>query len=528
MIGIERRAFIAGLLALLAACGGADVGVGAGSSSEDVPTLSFGPPVNGPAWTTLGGNAQHTGVTQISTQDLDRIRWRAAVDMAPQYSPQGYLLVHYGPPVITTRNTVIIPVKTGAAGGFAVEAREGSSGMTVWRMTTDYVLPPHNWTPSYNVTRTAANRVYAPGAGGKLFYRDNADAASSPAQSVAFYGDAVYAANSTALDTQVFVHTPITADSAGNVYFGFLAAAGNAAGLTSGIARIASDGTGTWVAASAIALDAAMKKLAMNSAPALSGDEKTLYVVVNDIDAGAVGTGSGYIAALDAATLFTKSATRLLDPHTGARAHVSDDSTASPVVGPDGDVYIGVLESATDAHNGRGWMLHYDASLRVTKTPGSYGWDNTPAIVPASMVPGYAGTSTYLLMTLYNNEGRHGSGDSRNRLAILDPNASQGDFVAGIPVMKEVMTILGVTPDPSFPGGVVEWDTSIAAVDPFTRSVLVKSSDGSLYRWSLATNSLSQQVRLTSGLGQGYTPMAVGADGKVYAIDNAVLFAVGK
>jgi hypothetical protein len=35
-------------------------------------------------------------------------------------------------------------------------------------------------------------------------------------------------------------------------------------------------------------------------------------------------------------------------------------------------------------------------------------------------------------------------------------------------------------------------------------------------------------VRLTSGLGESYTPTAIGADGTVYAINNAVLFAVGK
>jgi hypothetical protein len=29
-------------------------------------------------------------------------------------------------------------------------------------------------------------------------------------------------------------------------------------------------------------------------------------------------------------------------------------------------------------------------------------------------------------------------------------------------------------------------------------------------------------------LGESYTPTAVGADGKVYAINNAILFAIGK
>ena len=66
-----------------------------------------------------------------------------------------------------------------------------------------------------------------------------------------------------------------------------------------------------------------------------------------------------------------------------------------------------------------------------------------------------------------------------------------------------------------------------AAVDPARQSILANSEDGWLYRWDLATNSFTQKVPLTNGLAESYTPTAIGADGKVYAINNAVLFAVG-
>ena len=112
---------------------------------------------------------------------------------------------------------------------------------------------------------------------------------------------------------------------------------------------------------------------------------------------------------------------------------------------------------------------------------------------------------------------------------MLDPNASQPDLVApSVPVMKEVLAVMGVTLDPDFPGGVVEWCINTAAVDPFTKSILINSEDGWLYRWDLGTNTLSQKIRLTSGLGESYTPTAIGADGTVYAINNATLFAIGK
>ncbi len=512
---------IAAAGAVLVACGGG----GGGSPAVAPPvTVTPPPPVNGPAWLGFGSNAQHTAVSQIATQDLSRIRWRTPVDLAPQYSAQGYLLIHYGSPAITSANTVLVPVKRGTLGSYVVEAHAGADGTLLWTMPSDWIVPAHRWSPSYNVTLTAGNRVYAPGSGGRVWYRDNADSASSANQSTAFYGDSAYNANKSGYDATVFVNTPITADSAGNIYFGFSALAGAPGGLKGGIARISANGTGSWVAATTLTQDSDINKAAMNSAPALSADEKTVYVAVNG-DSGA----KGYLLALDTSTLALKAKALLVDPQSKAAAMVSDDSTASPTIGPDGDVFFGVLETTYAAHNARGWLLHFDANLAQSKTPGSFGWDDTASIVPVAMVPGYTGSSKYLITTKYNNYGRAGSGDSRNKVALLDPNATQADTITpSIAVMKEVQTVLGVTPDPTYPGGVVEWCINTAAVDPFTKSILANSEDGTLYRWDMATNKLTQSVKLTSGLGESYTPTAIGADGTVYAINNAVLFAVGK
>ena len=144
------------------------------------------------------------------------------------------------------------------------------------------------------------------------------------------------------------------------------------------------------------------------------------------------------------------------------------------------------------------------------------------------MVPQYTGTSSYLLMTKYNNYGGAGTGDGKNRTAILDPNQTQPDAVTGAVVMKEIQTMLGPTPDPGYPGGVKEWCINTAAVDPLTRSVLVNSEDGILYRWDLSANQFTERIRLTSGVAESYTPTAIGPDGVVCSINNAVLFAVGR
>lgn len=512
--------------ATLVACGGSSGGTSALPSPTPTPTPTPTSAV-GPAWLGFGSNAQHTALSQVATQSLGRIAWQTPVDVAPQYSSRGYLLVHYGSPVITANNTVILPVKRDAKELYRFEARTGSSGALVWSVDSDYAMPSHRWTPSYNLTLTAGNRIYAPGAGGKVFFRDNADSATATTQTAVFYGDSAYAAGKTNLDASVFINTPITADLQGNIYFGFIALPGNAAGLSSGLARISADGRGTWMGANTLAGDTAASKVAMNSAPALSNDQRTLYVVVNGAP-DTTGRPRGYLLALDSTTLASNGKALLVDPNENVPAHISDDSTASPTVGPDGDVYIGVLEATGVSHNARGWLLHFNATLAQTKTPGSFGWDDSASIVPASMVPSYTGTSNYLITTKYNNYGRAGSGDGLNRLAVLDPNASQRDAIVDIPVMKEVLTILGPTPDPAFPGGFVEWCINTAAVDPLTRSILINSEDGYMYRWSLVTNTLSERIRLTSGLGESYTPTAVGPDGQVYAINNGVLFALGK
>src|SRR5262249_32101517 len=75
-----------------------------------------------PAWQGLGNNPQHTALAPARTQALTQIRWQMPVDLDPQYA-NGQLLIHYGTPLVTSRNTVIVPVKTGADGGFRIDAR---------------------------------------------------------------------------------------------------------------------------------------------------------------------------------------------------------------------------------------------------------------------------------------------------------------------------------------------------------------------------------------------------------------------
>jgi hypothetical protein len=371
-----------------------------------------------------------------------------------------------------------------------------------------------------------------PGAGGTVIVRTNPDNAAGTTSRLAFYGIDNYNNNSAAYNSSVTINTPITADAKGNLYFGFLAngAPGN---LQNGLASVNLNGTGTWISAAAAANDPNMQKVAYNCAPALSPDGSKVYVGINNVN-GFNNGGMGYLVAVSAGTLAPLAAVRLKDAGRPQNdALFFDDSTASPTVGPDGDVYYGVLENPFPYTHDRGWLLHFDGALKTAKTPGSFGWDITASVVPASAVPSYRGRSSYLLLTKYNNYADAGlGGDGVNRLAVQDPNATAIDPISGAKVMKPILTIIGPTPDQGLrdsghPLAVREWCINTAVIDPANKCAIVNSEDGNLYRWNFRTNSLDARVNLSTGIGEPYTPTVIGPDGKVYAINNSTLFAIG-
>ena len=84
-------------------------------------------PTGLPVWGGYAHDPQHTGISTIASQALQTIRWSTPVDLAPQYSGSD-LLIHYGSPLVTANNTVLVPVKTSANGNFRVEAHNGETG----------------------------------------------------------------------------------------------------------------------------------------------------------------------------------------------------------------------------------------------------------------------------------------------------------------------------------------------------------------------------------------------------------------
>jgi hypothetical protein len=385
-----------------------------------------------------------------------------------------------------------------------VQGINGANGSVLWTQTSDYqAYAAGSWLTPYQPTLAGSGNsadLYYQGAGGKVFELGNLNSSSpTPVTTISFPG---YSANPTVFNQNVFINTPLTADTSGNVYFGYTvnsSVAGTAAvnGLTSGIARI--DAT-----THALTFDQ-VGAAEPQSAPALSNDGKQVYFAM----------ANGNLTSFNSTTLAPVNTVAV-------PGGFSTTSTASPTVGPDGNVYIGNL---TPFVFDRGTLYQYSANLTQTSAqaanPGGFGWDTTTSIVPLSMVPWYHPTdgSTYLLFTKYNGYTSEGGGP--NYVASLDPNATQTDLLSGRQEMKVVAEVTS-------PAG-AEWCINTGVVDPKTDSIYVNNEDGHIYQWYLGTTGgvLQQSLQLTAGGGQPYTATIVGANGFVYAIEAGQLFAVG-
>ena len=309
-------------------------------------------------WLTHSHDEQHTALSTVQSQPLNKIHWHVPVDLFP---PGGTIFIHYGSPLVTQANTVIVPVKTGT-NSFRVEAHNGATGKRLWTQNTGYQAPGASFVPGLGTT-ISGNQLFVPDIAGRVLVRQNPDQAVGTVTRRYFYGAKNYRQNPAAYAQNVQIDTPLTTDANGNVYFGFLVLGPTPINLQSGVARIAPNGTGVFVSAAAASGDPAIAQVAISCAPALSADGSLLYVAVDN--------GSyGYLLALNSTTLALVNRVRLTDPSSGLDAMLFDGSSATPTVGPDGDVYFGVLENPFPNHNDRGWLLHFNRDLSQTKIPG--------------------------------------------------------------------------------------------------------------------------------------------------------------
>jgi hypothetical protein len=210
---------------------------------------------------------------------------------------------------------------------------------------------------------------------------------------------------------------------------------------------------------------------------------------------------------------------------------VLDDSTSSPVVAPDGSIFYGAY---TRYNYDQGHLMKFSSSGQFLASY-AFGWDDTPGI--------YVHDGTYSLLTKENRYGDIGSYCDDEVLCPADRTANNPSYGEAyfLTRLSKNLTVesqwrntntLSCTRDSSghvtcvsdHPVG-FEFCVNAPGVDRFG-NVYNNSEDGNLYVVR-PDGTLRENIFLDSALGAAYTPLSIGADGKIYTQNSGHLFVVG-
>jgi hypothetical protein len=546
-------------------------------------------------WPQWGYDQQHTGAVTVAGQNLNTILANIVYDpfVEQEKAPEngdGDLLVHYQTPLVDG-NDVYMEFKTGTYTSITNWETQiwnekkltwvGNNLVAQWNFQTDWKPVPFGsptWEPVFHAT-LAGNFVYVPGAGGTVYKLNKSD------------GAVVTQYNPLGADSNIFLTGPITADSAGNIYYNALKLnLSNPYGkdvIGAWLVKITAGGTVTsaqfkdmmigesdrndpcevgfatpppWPpspTAVAPTIPCGTVRPGINVAPAV-GPDGTIYTIARNHFV----TRYGYVVAVnsDLTPKWTASmhgvlndgcnvqippngtpggcsvgATTGVAPDTNSlpSGRVLDDSTSSPVVAPDGSIFYG---SYTRYNYAQGHMLRY-SSTGVFLNSYIFGWDITPGI--------YSHGGTYSLVTKDNHYG--GVGSYCNDDTVCPP-----DRTASNPGYPEEYFITQLSPSLTVewrykntntfactrqPNGSVICDDGTANPNSFEWCVNAMAIDGNgvVYANSEDGNlfainqggTLKQRIFQQLAIGAAYTPASIGADGKLYSQNDGHLYVVG-
>jgi len=214
------------------------------------------------------------------------------------------------------------------------------------------------------------------------------------------------------------------------------------------------------------------------------------------------------------------------DNTTGA-GRVTDDSTSSPVIAPDGSVFYGAY---TRYNYSQGHLMHFSATGAYL---GAYrfGWDITPSIWSHDL------TYSVILKENHYAVGSYCSGgDCPPGRTLADPESYAMTrlspaldiewqyFNHTTSECERIGSEIVCSGDGAFPNG-FEWCVNAPAVD--ARGVAyMNSEDGFVYAID-ANGHIVERLFLQLALGAAYTPISIDARGRVYAQNAGHLFVVG-
>ncbi len=212
--------------------------------------------------------------------------------------------------------------------------------------------------------------------------------------------------------------------------------------------------------------------------------------------------------------------TQGVDPTTNAPGSglVFDLASSTPTVLPDG----AVLFAALDNYNySRGHLFKFDATGSYLGAY-SFGWDSTPAV--------YSHGTSYSIVIKDNHYPSSAYCGSPNS-SVCTPVGAGPYYITQLDANLNVeWQFQSTTIDVNHPNG-YEWCVNAPAVDS-SGVVYVNSEDGNLYSIPQGNTGVftvpQQKIFLKLALGAAYTPLSLGADGKLYVQNDGHLFVVGK
>lgn len=270
-----------------------------------------------------------------------------------------------------------------------------------------------------------------------------------------------------------------------------------------------------------------------NAAPAV-GPDGTVYVVAHaqgvDRYSYLVSINPGYFEVnwasslrdrlLDGCDVTTEcaiGAPKGVDPATGMppAAEVTDDSTSTPVVMPDGRVLYG---SWSFYNNDRGHLFEFSRGGAVLATY-DFGWDLTPAVTTID------GATRIVMKDNHYIYGAGGTDQGPYYLTMLDDSLEEVWQYQSIETQSCTRQPDGsVSCTADHPHG-FEWCINAPAIDA-NGTMYANSEDGNVYAIG-ADGQLRDHLLLDTALGASYTPVALDREGRVYALNAGHLYVVG-
>ena len=543
-------------------------------------------------WTQWGRTSLHDNVSASIGRSPDRIVARLVLDpfaAEEQLAGDGDLYVHYPVPLVDGDDVFVVR----KSGTFSDPSRwesqvwnvtslrrDGPALVTRWSRATDWKPVPYQaglWEPVYHCALTA-DAIWAPGAGGTIDQIHRED------------GTLIRRFNpfGLAVDPTIFVTGPPAIDPAGNVVYNVVQLnptdPWGSDSLGAWLVRIDSKGIISRAPFSALVADAPAasapctrtfnftdeplppardaiapsarcgpQRPGLNVAPAIGADG-TIYTIsrahLND--------RWGYLVAVApdlsprwSASLrnrFNDGCNVTIPPNGtpgGCRAdtttgvdpadnlpgsgRVSENSTSSPAVAPDGTILYGAY---TRYNYAQGHLMAFSPDGNYRGAYG-WGWDLTPAIYPHDQ------TYSIILKENHYSTGSWCAFDpvcppDRTRNAPGDPEQyfiTQLDASLRPEWRFRSSNTKSCERDQSgtvqcvetSPHG-FEWCVNAVAVDRLGR-VYANSEDGNLY--SIAQGGvLAGHLFLRLALGAAYTPTALGPDGRIYTQNFGELFVI--